>query len=161
MGFGYNFTNKFALHLDWSWASMNYNAKIGTADAGGNPAGTTTASGTLDSSTLALNLSYYFLEGPLTPFVLGGIGWTWVDSNVPSGLPETGWLVGPVVRLHLHVLPGNLRQGLLLVQPGTRRALGRFARLLPARKRRHAVDGYRESGNHGLPGGRLDIGFLF
>jgi len=35
MGFGYNFTNKFALHLDWSWASMNYNAKIGTADAAG------------------------------------------------------------------------------------------------------------------------------
>ena len=86
MGFGYNITNKFALHLDWSWASSNYQAKIGTSTGG--TLGTTTASGTLDSATVALNLSYYFLDGPLTPFVLGGIGWTWVDSNIPSGPPE-------------------------------------------------------------------------
>jgi opacity protein-like surface antigen len=87
MGFGYNFTNKFALHADWSWASSNYQAKIGTSTGG--TLGTTTASGTLDSSTFALNLSYYFMDGPLTPFILGGIGWTWVDSNIPSG-PPTG-----------------------------------------------------------------------
>ena len=90
MGFGYNITNKFALHADWSWASSNYQAKIAKTDSGGISTGTQTASGTLDSSTFALNLSYYFLDGPLTPFVLGGIGWTWVDSNVPSGLPQTG-----------------------------------------------------------------------
>jgi hypothetical protein len=48
----------------------------------------TTASGVLDTATVALNLSYYFLDGPLTPFVLGGIGWTFVDSNIPSGPPE-------------------------------------------------------------------------
>jgi len=89
LGFGYNFTNKFALALDWSWVSSDYKAKIATTDSGGNPTGTATANGTLDASTFALNLSYYFLEGPLTPFVMGGIGWTWVDSNIASG-PPTG-----------------------------------------------------------------------
>ena len=45
MGFGYNLTNKFAMHLDWSWASTNYKATLGTTDSAGNPTGTTTASG--------------------------------------------------------------------------------------------------------------------
>jgi outer membrane assembly lipoprotein YfiO len=88
MGFGYNFTNKFALHLDGSWASRNYQAKIATTDTAGNPTGTTTAAGTLGTTTIALNVNYYFLDGPLTPFVMGGIGWTFVDSNIPSGPPQ-------------------------------------------------------------------------
>ena len=88
VGFGYNFTNKFALHLDGSWTRSDYQAKIATTDGAGNPTGMTTASGVLDTATVALNLSYYFLDGPLTPFVLGGIGWTFVDSNIPSGPPE-------------------------------------------------------------------------
>ena len=89
-GFGYNFTNNLALALDWSWASMNYQATIGTNTGG--TVGSTKVGGTLDSSTIAFNLSYYFLDGPLTPFVMGGIGWTWVDSNIPSGPPQgTCW----------------------------------------------------------------------
>jgi len=89
LGFGYNFTNNFALHIDGSWASADYQAKIATTNSGGTPTGTTTVGGTLDTTTVDLNLSYYFLDGPLTPFVMGGIGWTWVDSNIPSG-PPTG-----------------------------------------------------------------------
>jgi outer membrane assembly lipoprotein YfiO len=87
-GFGYNFTNKFALHLDGSWGRSDYQATIATTDAGGNPTGSTTAGGTLDTATVALNLSYYVLDGPLTPFFMGGFGWTFVDSNIPSGPPE-------------------------------------------------------------------------
>jgi opacity protein-like surface antigen len=90
LGFGHNFTNNFALHIDGSWASADYKATIPKFDSGtGISTGTTTVDGTLDTTTVALNLSYYFLEGPLTPFVMGGIGWTWVDSNIPSG-PPTG-----------------------------------------------------------------------
>jgi outer membrane assembly lipoprotein YfiO len=88
LGFGYNFTGKLALHLDGSWTSANYQATIATTDTGGNPTGSTTASGTLDTFSAALNLSYYILDGPLTPFLLGGIGWTFVDSNIPSGPPQ-------------------------------------------------------------------------
>jgi outer membrane assembly lipoprotein YfiO len=88
LGFGYNFTNKLALHLDGSWTRADYQAKIATTDSGGISTGTTTVGGTLDTTTVAINLSYYFLDGPLTPFLMGGIGWTFVDSNIPSGPPE-------------------------------------------------------------------------
>jgi outer membrane assembly lipoprotein YfiO len=85
-GFGYNFTDQFALDLDGSWTRSDYQAKIATSTGG--TAGYTTASGTLDVGTLALNLNYYVLKGPLTPFVMAGIGWTLVDSNIPSGPPQ-------------------------------------------------------------------------
>jgi opacity protein-like surface antigen len=88
LGFGYNFTNNFALHLEGSWASEGYSATVPTS-IGGFPTGTTSVKGTMDTYTTALNLSYYFLDGPVTPFLMGGIGWTWVDSNIPSG-PPTG-----------------------------------------------------------------------
>ncbi|HLO10154.1 MAG TPA: outer membrane protein assembly factor BamD, partial [Desulfobacteria bacterium] len=88
LGFGYNFTNKVALHLDGSWTRADYQAKITTTDSSGISTVPTTVGGTLDTTTVALNLSYYFLDGPLTPFLTGGIGWAFVDSNIPSGPPE-------------------------------------------------------------------------
>lgn len=36
------------------------------------------------------NLTYNFSEKALTPYVLAGIGWTKIDSNVISGPPTTG-----------------------------------------------------------------------
>jgi opacity protein-like surface antigen len=27
---------------------------------------------------------------PLTPYVLGTLAWSWVDSNIPTGPPQTG-----------------------------------------------------------------------
>ena len=161
MGFGYNFTNKFAMHLDWSWASMNYNAKIGTADAGGNPAGTTAASGTLDSSTLAINLSYYFLEGPLTPFVLGGIGWTWVDSNVPSGLPQTGCWWDPWYGYICTSYQETYAKDYFSYSLGLG---GRWDVSPGFFLRGSVVMQWMDTGKAGttdFPGGRLDIGFLF
>ena len=88
VGFGYNFTNKIALHLDGSWTRSDYKAKITTTDTGGISTVTTTVSGVLDTATVALNLSYYLLDGPLTPFFMGGVGWAFVDSNIPSGPPQ-------------------------------------------------------------------------
>ena len=38
----------------------------------------------------AFNATYHFFDGPLTPFVQGGIGWTMLDTNVPSQPPSTG-----------------------------------------------------------------------
>jgi len=66
------FRSRFALHLDGSWASADYKAKIATTDSVWNPTGTTSVNGTLDTTTVALNPSCYFLDGPLTPFLMGG-----------------------------------------------------------------------------------------
>jgi hypothetical protein len=155
MGFGYNITNKFALHLDWSWASSNYQAKIaGTT-------GTTPASGTLDSSTIALNLSYYFLDGPLTPFVLGGIGWTWVDSNVPSGLPQTGCYWDPWYGYICTSYQETYAKDYFSYSLG----LGGRWDVSPGFFLRGSVVwqwmDLGKAGTTAFPGGRLDIGFIF
>jgi hypothetical protein len=87
-GFGYNFTENLALHLNTAWSSMNYKATIATVDRTTGAEGTATTSGYLDTGTVALNLTYYLLKGPVTPFLMAGTGWTMVDSNISAGPPE-------------------------------------------------------------------------
>ena len=84
-GFGYNFSDHLALHWDTTWNTIDYHAK--GVDGSGN---THKLSGELDTVSTLINVSYYFLPGRTTPFVAGGIGWIWVDTNIPSGDPVTG-----------------------------------------------------------------------
>jgi opacity protein-like surface antigen len=159
MGFGYNITNKFAMHADWSWASSNYQAKIGTSTGG--TLGTTSASGTLDSSTFALNLSYYFLDGPLTPFVLGGIGWTWVDSNIPSGPPQGTCWYDPWYGYICNSYQNTYAKDYFSYSLG----LGGRWDVSPGFFLRGSVVwqwmDVGTAGTTAFPGGRLDIGFIF
>jgi len=87
-GFGYNFTGNLAMHLNTNWTFMNYKATIATVDRTTGAPGTAKTSGTLDTGTVATDLTYYLLKGPVTPFVMGGIGWSMVDSNISSGPPQ-------------------------------------------------------------------------
>ena len=36
------------------------------------------------------NAIWHLMDGPLTPYVGAGLGWTWIDTNVPTGPPVTG-----------------------------------------------------------------------
>ena len=87
-GFGYNFTGHLAMHLNTTWATMNYKAEIATVNRATGAPGTATTSGTLDTGTVAVDMTYYLLQGPVTPFLMGGVGWTLVDSNISSGPPQ-------------------------------------------------------------------------
>jgi opacity protein-like surface antigen len=91
-GVGYNFTEQLALSLDFGWGSMNYSATAQSADT---PGTARTLTGRIDTSSTQLNLTYYFSPARLTPFVAGGVGWTWVDSNIASGPPATGCWYDP------------------------------------------------------------------
>src|SRR5262249_37329624 len=42
----------------------------------------------LDTWTVRFLGTYNFMEGAFTPFVTGGLGWTYVDTNIPTGLPQ-------------------------------------------------------------------------
>jgi opacity protein-like surface antigen len=83
-GFGYNFTDNFQLNGLFSWSSRSYDATVIT-DTGA----TRHYSNYMDSSTLSLNGVYYFLKGDITPFISGGVGITYVDTNIQNG-PSTG-----------------------------------------------------------------------
>jgi opacity protein-like surface antigen len=79
LGLGYNVNDNFQVTGKFNWGQRNYSA---------NTTGTGTIgpyNGTLYSSTLELDATYYFMPGDFTPFVSGGFGSTFIDSNIPNG----------------------------------------------------------------------------
>jgi len=85
-GFGYNFNEKLNLNFEFAWMSANYKATFASAEA--PPIADFTASGTYDASSSTVNLTYYFMPKTFTPYISGGVGWTWIDSNIPVGPPQ-------------------------------------------------------------------------
>jgi outer membrane protein W len=81
LGFGYNFTDKFQLGGLWTWNSRSYTA---TTQGSGvfSPRNYTNW---MNTSALSLNATYYFLDGKINPFVTGGIGFVYIDTNIPTG----------------------------------------------------------------------------
>lgn len=88
-GFAYNFTNHFALGGELTWNEANYRARI--VPAAGNPGSPFNLNGTMETSTLRVNGTWNILPTDITPFVTGGIGATYVDTNIPDG-PAQCWV---------------------------------------------------------------------
>ena len=82
---GYNFSENLEASFGFKWAGVGYDANVVKDDGG-----VTGISGTYDVWGLSANLLFNLGEGRLTPFVGAGIGWAWIDTNVPNGLPSTG-----------------------------------------------------------------------
>jgi len=89
-GFGYNFTDNIQLNGLFNWNSRTYDARTVNTD------GTTRKySNYVDTSTISLNGVYYFMNGDFTPFVSGGVGITYVDTNIPTGSGSTSCWYDP------------------------------------------------------------------
>jgi opacity protein-like surface antigen len=86
LGFGYKFNPKLSGAVELEWGNNDYRATVQPGPA--NPNAAATVNGWLDSWTVRFLGTYHFLTGNFTPFVTGGLGWTYVDTNIPSGLPE-------------------------------------------------------------------------
>ena len=89
-GFGYNFTDNFQLNGLFTWSSRSYDATIVQSDGA-----TKRYSNYMDSTTLSLNGVYYVLNGNITPFVSGGVGITYVDTNIQNGVGSTACWYDP------------------------------------------------------------------
>ena len=90
MGAGYNFNDHFQLNSLLTWNSRSYDALVVNSD------GTTRRyNNYMDSSTLSLNGVYYVLSGDITPFVSGGVGITYVDTNIQNGPGSTACWYDP------------------------------------------------------------------
>ncbi|HEX4826238.1 MAG TPA: outer membrane beta-barrel protein [Candidatus Polarisedimenticolaceae bacterium] len=90
-GFGYNFSKKLMFGVDFTWINANYNAHVVTdANGDGRPDSSIDVAGTLDAANLQFVAQYNILSGRITPFLRGSIGWTWIDSNIPSGPVQGG-----------------------------------------------------------------------
>ena len=86
-GWARNFTPNVTGGIEIEWDNQDYRATVQPGPANPNFAGT--INGTIESRTIRFLGSYNFSSAAFTPFVTGGLGWTWVDTNIPSGLPET------------------------------------------------------------------------
>ena len=84
-GFAWNWTDRVHLSYRFSLNKPNYSATI--VPEIGEPQ---TINYKMARYSNQFNLTYHFLRGPLTPFVQAGVGWTKLDSNVPSQPPTTG-----------------------------------------------------------------------
>jgi opacity protein-like surface antigen len=85
-GYAYNFNRHWAAGMDLVWSEQDYRATVQPGAGNGNTA--RQINGRLDTGTVRFNGTYHLLEGRFTPFATAGLGWTYIDSNIPSGLPE-------------------------------------------------------------------------
>ena len=84
-GGAYNFNAHFALGFDLSLLSPDYSAQL--VRENGDIIG---IDHELDVINGQLNAVWNIIDGPFTPFLQVGAGWTYVDSNVASSPPVTG-----------------------------------------------------------------------
>jgi len=83
-GLGYNVNDNFQVNGAFTWGYRSYNATIVQSDGA-----TRKYSNFMDTSTLSLNGVYYFRNTDITPFVSGGVGVTYVDTNIQNGASST------------------------------------------------------------------------
>ena len=86
LGMEYFSSSKLSLGFDASWAKPSFDAELVPED--GSP--TVSISHRASIFTGHFTGTYYFREGPVTPFVEAGLGWTFFDSNVSDGSPIVG-----------------------------------------------------------------------
>jgi hypothetical protein len=82
-GYAFNFDQKKSLGIEFVWADQDYRANIV-----GDNGSTVSVNGSLETWTVRFLGTYNFMEGNFTPFVTGGLGWTYLDTNIPTGLPQ-------------------------------------------------------------------------
>ena len=85
-GAGYHFTDRLRFGSTFTFDQKDYSAEV----AGDTPGESYAIEGSLDTMSVMFDAAYTFLTGPLTPYVVGGVGWAWVDTNIASAPPEVG-----------------------------------------------------------------------
>lgn len=84
--FGYRFSKRLELQFSLDWNTVDYDASIASGTAGQLGF---TAEGDLEAFTPRVALNFNLLEGDLTPYVTGGVGWSFIDTNIPDSPPQT------------------------------------------------------------------------
>lgn len=86
IGMSRHLSDHFELGLNLDWLKPDYDANL-RGDALGE---VFPASGDLEYTNVSLDVTYNILSDNFTPFLLGGAGWSWVDTNIATEPPETG-----------------------------------------------------------------------
>ena len=87
LGLTWNYTNHFAISADLLFNKPGYEARYLVEPQPAGDGNIESISHKANFFTPQLRATWYFLEGPITRFVEGAIGYTYVDSNVADGPP--------------------------------------------------------------------------
>ena len=82
---GYRFSDRLELQFGVDWTNVDYDVTLQL-----DPGGTVDVSGEIEALTPYIKGSFNFIDGPITPYVSAGIGWSFIDTNIPDGRPQTG-----------------------------------------------------------------------
>ena len=85
--FGYRMNEKLEFIFGLDWNNIDYTAHL--VDADPPFTGNVDVKGTLEAFTPRVGVSYNFMDGPITPYVSGTIGYAFIDTNIPTGPPVT------------------------------------------------------------------------
>jgi opacity protein-like surface antigen len=87
-GGGYNLSDKLLVGGELSWGRVDYDGSVASGDD--PPGDPLRIDGEFDTFGLNAYATWHFLSGPLTPYVTGNLGYSWVDTNIATGPPVTG-----------------------------------------------------------------------
>lgn len=83
--FGYRLNSRFELQFSLDWQSVDYDVSVQS-----DPPGLGfDARGELESITPRASFNFNFMEGDITPYVTGGVGYSFIDTNIPDSPPQT------------------------------------------------------------------------
>lgn len=80
----YRFNERLELSGGIDWQDVDYDVNLVTDPGRANFKG----HGSLESFTPRVALNFNLVDGPLTPYVRAGIGWSFIDTNIPEGRPQ-------------------------------------------------------------------------
>lgn len=86
IGLSYALSRQFEVGANLTYDDRDYEARL----AGDQPDEFFPVRGTVESTGVMFDLSYYFLTGRIRPFVTAGAGWNFVDTNIPTAPPQVG-----------------------------------------------------------------------
>ena len=93
IGTGWYVSPHLAIGMNFAWANTSFNGTVcstSIACNAANPPSVHIENGHVDFSTLNFDGTYTFLDGPFKPFIVGGLGWQWLNTNIASAPPQTG-----------------------------------------------------------------------
>lgn len=83
--FGYRLSSRLELQFSLDWQQVDYGVTVVSDPVGLN----FDARGELESFTPRASFNFNFMEGDFTPYVTGGIGYSFIDTNIPDAPLQT------------------------------------------------------------------------
>ena len=84
---GYRLNDRLEFHFGLDWATVDYDATI-PFQIGTGPIGSIGVKGDMEAFTPRVDANFNFMEGPFTPYITAGIGYSFIDTNIPNGPPQ-------------------------------------------------------------------------